>query len=161
MIRTSSTSSFTVLVHWVKKLFYLLYARLGIVSQNIISMFTVRSFLTGKVPRLITREVSQPLCSQLLPLTTGFNEGIYMWELWLTKWHTDSSFSKLFSFPLSIISPIFRLYTQSAFTSQKDKQTEPGNLRTANPSLHQISTQKIWKSLKKGRAPRLLWPVKP
>jgi uncharacterized membrane protein len=59
MIRTSSRISFAVLVHWVKKLVYLLYARLVIVSHNIISVFTVRSFLTGKVPRMITREVSQ------------------------------------------------------------------------------------------------------
>jgi hypothetical protein len=132
-----------VLVHWVKNLVYLLYARLGIVSHNIISVFIVRSFLTGKVPRLITREVTQPLCRQLLPRRIGFNEGIYMWDLWCTKWHTGSSYSKLFSFRLSIIPPICRLYAQSALTYQKDKQAELGILRTANPSPHQISTQKI------------------
>jgi hypothetical protein len=147
MIRTSSRSSFAVLVHWVKNLVYLLYARLGIVS-HIISVFIVRFFLTGKVPRLITRDVSQPLCRQLLPRRTGFNEGICMWDLWCTKWHTGSSFSKLFSFRLSIIAPIFRRYTQSALTYQKNKQAELGILRTANPSPHQISTQKIWISPK-------------
>ena len=137
-----------MLVHWVKNLEYLFYARSGNVSHNIIGVFSVRSFLTGKVPRLITREVSRPLCRQLLPRRTGFYEGIHMWDLWCTKWHTDRSFSKLFSFPLSIIPPVFRFYTQSALIYQKDKQAEFGNLRKANPSQHQISTQKIWKSPK-------------
>lgn len=149
-----------MLAYWVKNRVYLFYARLGIVSHNIISLFSVRSFLTVKVPRLIAREVSQPLCRQLLPRRTGFNEGIYMWDLWCTKWHTNISFSKLFSFPLSIIPPIFRLYTQSALTYQKDKQAEFGNVPKTNPSPHQISTQKIWKSTKRYSS-RLLWPVKP
>ena len=123
-------------------------------------MFCVRFFLTGKVPKLITREVSQPPCRQLLPRRTGFNEGIYMCGWWCCKWHMDSSFSKLFGLPLSIIPPIFRLYTQSALTYQKDKQEKPGNLRKANPLPHQISTQNIWKSPKRYSS-WLLWPVKP
>jgi hypothetical protein len=104
-----------VLAHWVKNVVYLLYARFGLVSQNIISVFYVRSFLTGKVPRLLTRELSQPLCRHLLPRRVGFNEGIYTWDLWCTKWHTGSTFSKLLSFPFSIILPILRLYTLPSY----------------------------------------------
>jgi len=140
MSRTSSRSSFAVLVHWVKNLVYLFYAILGIVSHNIITLFSVRFFLTGKVPKLITREVSQPPSRQLLPRKTGFNEGIHTRCWWCSEWHTDSSFSKLFSIPLINIPPIFHLYTQSTLTYQKDKQEKPGNIRKTNPLPQQIST---------------------
>jgi len=120
----------------------------------------VPSGFNWALTKLITREMSQLLCRQLLPRRTGFNEGMYMCGWWCTKWYTDSSFSRLFSFPLSIIPPIFRLYTQSAPTYQKDKQEKTANLRKANPMPHQISTQKIWKPPKRYNS-WLLWPVKP
>jgi hypothetical protein len=50
---------------------------------------------------------------------------------------------RLEAYARHIIPPIFRLYIQSALAYQKDEQAEPGNLRAANPSPHQISTQKV------------------